>query len=426
MSLHLLPVKTGREQFPVRYRNIHAVSQNWISLIACENNKILYLFAQASWDNYNPTVYDGKTRLYKMNLLTSEIELIGEQPWNRYTDNNNYSSIGGMLVDDHYIYIATKYYSYLYRFTKNTFTYVDYFSSPKDFSAHAKMTWKDERTIIFACENGYLLFDTIDCVFTPVNTGVTYNPYDIACGKKFFMMTKNTNYAYVVRLSDHSGFNLSLPNSSYAACTYKDGKFYIADNQMLCIYDEETETMEQQIAVAWTAPRTIEYTNGAVFVTCNDSTNNRYRRLYIYNIELQDYRYIVLPWQVPTRNRDNCFIPTVFEGFWFGIYNTLAIIDYSGNSKYNFGYKYQSFNLMFNSSEKDQFEYDPRFIEFTETYMTMKDGDIRYPLTAVGDSSHIKSAQIHKSDYKQIHSVSLKFVEGSDVSEQSSDTNSTG
>ncbi|MBO4736314.1 MAG: hypothetical protein J5614_07955, partial [Paludibacteraceae bacterium] len=59
------------------------------------------------------------------------------------------------------------------------------------------------------------------------------------------------------------------------------------------------------------------------------------------------------------------------------------------------------------------FTYDPRFIVFTDTYMTLRDGDIRYAFSNydAGDGLILKRAVINKSDYKHFNFAVMKHIE---------------
>ena len=411
MSLHLLPVKTGIEQFPVRFRNVHQMTSHntWYCSVSCEHDRILYFAIQdRNWYGSYGDVY-----VYKMNLFTSETSYIGMSSFGNV--GNNY--MGGILVDDNYIYISAIAYPTITIFTKNTFGYVGRVTySDLSCTAYGHIEWMNDHTILMAVPNGYLTFDTKTYQFNYKNLGTEFTASDFAYGKTLMLETaysSTTNNVRIIRIGDDTFETFALTSNTVPVCTYSDGKFYIANNQYLYVYDEETETIEKTVTLPWNSPNSITVTNNDVFVTTTESGKDR--RLYMYNINHTDYRYIMMPWNFIAKSTSQKFRPIAFAGFWFGLNETLGIIDYSGDSKYNFGYKYDSFTLLFNESNRSEFEYDPRFIKFTETYATICDGDIRTELQPVEGFDHIKSASIHKADYKKFKSISLKYIEGSDT-----------
>lgn len=405
MSTHLLPVKTGNEQFPVRYRNIHPAGVEIYSSVTTEKDKMMYI--GASTRNYNG---HGEFLFYKMNLLTSRFETVGEISWNDIGQRY----VGSILADDEYLYISSIDRAQILIFKLDTLAYIGLYQySTSAFQAYGKMDWLNDTTICIAYSNGFLFFDTKSRTYSFEQYSTSYSYCDMAVGKRLIVANKGSSSANSVvayRMDERSFFTFSLTTNDIAVSCYKDGKFYMANTQYLYIYDEETETFET-INVPWTNPRTISYTNGTVFVTCRNST-----RLYIYNIERKEYRYIILPWTIRDFSNSYATVPTAFEGYFFIEYLTFGIIDYSGDSKYNFGYKYDVLTLLFNKENQSQFTFDPRFITFHESYMTMHNGDIMYPFNTIDQANHIKSTKIRKSDYKSFIRASLKHMQGDDDS----------
>ena len=115
-----------------------------------------------------------------------------------------------------------------------------------------------------------------------------------------------------------------------------------------------------------------------------------------------------MPWTLGQMGSNNICRACVSEGYWFLINETLMIADYTGYSKYNFGYKYESIIVMCNRSTMLQFTYDPRFVTFEETFVSIHNGDIDYSLTPIEEGSDIKSTRVSKSDYKFLNRVQFK------------------
>ena len=86
----------------------------------------------------------------------------------------------------------------------------------------------------------------------------------------------------------------------------------------------------------------------------------------------------------------------------------MCIINYTEDSKYNMGYVFDQYVFITNRDNSEKYEYDDRFIELNESYLTIKDGDIEYTTTEIDEVNHIKKISINKSDYNKIKSI--KFI----------------
>lgn len=115
-----------------------------------------------------------------------------------------------------------------------------------------------------------------------------------------------------------------------------------------------------------------------------------------------------LPWAVRDMNANYVTSPTSVNGWYFLPYNTLAKIGTIGSEKYNAGYIVKTLTVLFDDEHKTTFTYDPSFIHFTDTYMTMTDGDLNYLLETLDATNHIKVINVDKSDYKKFRLFTLK------------------
>ena len=466
MSEHLLPVKTGRESFPVKYRKMHPYSLDWRSALTCERNKCLYIATQAARSvNTSPSTgsNDGRMYVYYQNLITNDFTNVGVLTWEQLQT----AQVLWMLVDDDYFYFSVNSGSMILVFSKRALAIVGKFKYDSNaFGAFGKMVWFNDHTIVMAHQAGVLFFDTITYTFRYVGrpVGGNFTSSDISVGQKFIMLTSGTssvNAVLMFRLSDETFSTFSLQTSVVAMCCYANDRFFIANTQALYVYNEYSEEMESIVAAPWMNVRSLNYTNNTFFTTRTNSN-----RVYIYGFDfqfvltkerpsdwgstymdyyvldennqpihvtseggtipewventyyqkeytLQDHRFINMPWSVNGMAIGYPIEPTTFEGFFFVAKETLCMVDYSGNSKYNFGEKYDVINLVFNQTTKSQFTYDPRFIVFTDTYMTLRDGDIRYAFSNydAGDGLILKRAVINKSDYKHFNYAVMKHIE---------------
>lgn len=469
MSSHLLPVKTGRESFPVKYRNMHPYSLTWCPALTCERSKCLYIVVQA-YRRYSTqpatATDDGRVYFYSQNLITNEFNELGVATWEQMQS----MYIFWMLVDDNFFYFSMYDQSannvVICIYSKKSLAIVGKYKYGSSYpGAYGKMQWFDTHTLVMQYQAGVLFFDINTKTFRYVarSVGGAYAAADIAVGKEFIMMTSSStsvNAVLMYRISDETFSTFSLQTSNVAMCCYANDRFYIANTQALYVYAEYAEDMESIVAAPWVDVRSLSYTNNTFFATRLSSN-----RVYIYGFDfqfiltterpddwaanymeyfvkdaqgrpvhvrseggtvpewventyytkeytLQDHRFLNMPWTVYGASNIYAFEPTAFQGLFFLAKETLCTIDYSGNSKYDFGSKYDVINLVFNRSTQSQFTYDPRFIIFTDTYMTMRNGDIRYTFSDYETESglQLKRAVVHKSDYKKFNYAVMKHI----------------
>lgn len=404
-QMYLLPVRTGNEQFPVQYRNVY--TQNTVSGITTEYNAVLYIFKQTQTGGTTL----GKAYLYTLNLFTGSMIQYAE--FDYVNDLGNIGYIGGMLVDDDYIYLS--YSSGVPRivvFKRRDPTAagatmrlerVGIFSYYTDsIQCYGKIAWYDDTHICIIDNYCVLLFDIEHYLFelNPNTDSIGFR--DFAVGDKFVMMTASDRvYRYNRSTKVYSSF--ALPTSSVACVAYHKGKFYFANAGYLYTYDELTESIVNTKNIAWTTPRDICAYNGTVYLVSDSSA-----RAYICDSVNNVVHTYYMQWTLGQIGNSNIIRACVSEGYWFLVYQSLMMADYSGYSKYNFGYKYESVTVMCNRSNMSQFTYDPRFVTFDETFISVHDGDIDYRLTPIAEGSNIKSTHIAKSDYKFLNRIQFK------------------
>lgn len=428
MSLNLLPVKTGNEQFPVRYRDIFSGNWNPYHVFMCERNKALYMLTQQNYDSSYPTSNPGNAQLHKMNLFTSETYKICDFTVNQFRiDTNTTGVVGGMLVDDNYIYFsfANVTYPTISVFKLKTVegvaaqyplepvgTYKWPSDSSTNINCYGKIKWVDDHTIAMATERGFCFFNTKTKTFTREYNENKMYCNDFAVGEMYVIATRtstSTPNVYILNRDDKIYSTMTLPSSNVACITYDNGKFYVANNSKLYIYDEATLTVERTINGAWGDPSSISITNGVVYIAVKSSN-----KFFIYNINTSTQNSVYLQWVISSFSSSYQNYPYAWEGFCFILQNNLCIMDNSGISKYNFGPKYENVLLMLNKSEEHNYQFDSRFIQFEDTFMTMRDGDLEYNLQTIDSENHIKSASISKSDYKFLNQIQCKTAERSD------------
>ena len=392
----LLPVGTS-SSIPVKYRQMN-ITGSVTSSLSYEHNRMLYIGTMLDYSIF---------RIQKLNLMTNKLETLIDIP--KASIGNRY--IGGMLVDDEYIYITTSLngnnsYRTLYRVNLKTFI-IDSFLAPRNFQCYGKIMKYDEQTLVLANQYGLLLFDTINNTWLQkVNTSDNLGTREeMSVGKKRVI----THY-YSTSTTSPVSWNkdteifekITLPSSAVSISCYGDGKFYIAQTNYLHVYDEETGVIEKSFSIPLKNPKTIDYSDGVLFITQKKSN-----KVYIYNIKQDMYSSIFVPWTIPDISESGITRPTAFKGYLFIPYITLGIINYTNSAKYNMGYKFDRYIFIFNEDEKQEYTYDENFIEFMDSYVTMKDGIIHNPTITIDEENKVKSISVDKSSYNKLKGLSF-------------------
>lgn len=419
MSQYLLPVKTGNEQFPVRYRNIFPGQWNPIYGILCEHNKVMYMLSEQEYNQYYPE-RDGMAVLYKMNLFTSDVSKVCNFTYSQLGSN----ACGSILVDDHMLYVSSGNNStnakiLVFNLKKNSDASItdplpligtySYNMTNYEVRCNGKILWLNDHEIVVLTRSGFLFFDINRRIFSPKTYSSIIDYNDFAVGSVCCVATRNSTsspHLFVYNYQSETYSTITLPTSNIACITYENGKFYIANNGKLYVYDEETMSLENTYNGAWGDPKTISVTNGIVFITVKSSN-----KLFIYDTTQTKQNSIYLPWTI---NGTNQIQPLAWEGFYFILQNTLGIINDVSISKYNFGPKYENMVIMLNKSNERIFSFDPKFVQFEDTFMTLRDGNLEYTLEPIETSSSIKSVSISKTDYKFLNQISIRAKERSD------------
>jgi len=416
MSEHLLPVKTGNEQFPVTYRNIGYGVDSYYCGITYEHNAMLFCLKQNHYNSNQSATYNGKAFIDVINLFTGDIRHYAELDY--FTDLDQ-SDIGGIVVDDNYLYISnawtnTDSYRRIFIFKLKDWSSPSlqlervgaYKYSGGYYAATGKLIQCDRNTLVSMTRTDLILFDINHRAYIPYAHGFGNDIRDYAVGNKYIVITKDANSTPNVRLFNRSTkefTSVSLPTTGVASVGYYGGKYFFANANYLYIMDEETLEILTTKNIPWTKAADLCVSDHAVYVIQDNSAY-----AYIYDYEHDETQKFMLSWTIPTTNTSNITRCCVSENFWFIYRNTLMSCDYSGYSKYNFGYKYESIVVLCNISQIQKFTYDSRFVTFTETFMFVHDGDLEYTFEPVEDQEHIKSVSISKSDYRFINSIQFK------------------
>jgi hypothetical protein len=394
MSLNLLPVQSGSEQVDISYKNFLPTTADLYSCVSTISYRVLFLGFR-----YN----GGVMKIYKMNLMTNAFEHIGD------ISNTDLESrqIGGILADDNFIYLsASTGYTEIRKYKLSDLSYVKKYTyvtaSPQ---SYGKIQWDKNGNIVLQYGNGFLFFDPTREVFDYKTYTSALGCRDMSVGRNIVIGNRSDSQTYPIFAYDieNDTFVQKSLSSTIVSCScYENGKFYIAQSGYLYIMDESTLDITP-INTTWGEPRTINVSGNNVFVTVVNSN-----RLYIYNTEMNMGRYIILPWNIRGFNVNYVTVASAYSNSLFLPYNTLGRFGGINSAKYNFGQVVKQINVLFNEDTAAQFVYDPRFIEFRETYMTIKDGEIDYNLNTIDVINHIKSCSVSKSDYNTLKSFKLK------------------
>lgn len=399
MSRYLIPIKTGNEQFPVSYRNYLPAIVDKGSIASTIEHRTLYIGSVVKTTGSTQWIL----RIDVVSLLTWEHRHVGDIQFIEIGSRQ----IGSILVDDTMIYVSSMNQATIYVFDIETlaFKYSAQYST-SSMQAYGKMQWFDEQTICFAYGAGFVFFDTVKQQFTYKPHTTQYDVIDISVGKHAIMSNRNVATADSVimyHIDTETFSTLSLTSNAVAVSCYENGKFYIANPAYLYIIDEATQTIEKTIVTSWSAPHTINVTNGTVFVTCVNSD-----RLYVYDTNSNTSLYVILPWTFPNWSSGYSYVNAAQQGSFFLPFNTLLQLSYSGQSKYNFGPKSSNMSIMFNTSTEPKFTYDNRFITFHDSYVSIHNGVIQKPFETYDDTMHMKSVHISKSEYNHIIRLVMK------------------
>ena len=413
--IDLLPVGTSNKM-PSRFKSYiggfingtEAISKI-NSAVCCERNRCIY----------SATLCNDKiVRFAKLNLVTNTSSVIKDIPKSQL--GNTY--YGGILVDDNYIYLTSSENNSkrtLWRIPLNPDdttinTYTPGNSDDYNFNAYGRMEWWNDHTIIILYRRGIFLFDTKKLSWTfkasPSQNGARR---DMIVGKRYVLSIYegNSDSAYVCEVETNTwktlpdfGFNWS---GSYLNCgCYANGKFYVTQQNRMHIVDEETMTIEKSFPTPYSniIPKTVNHASGILYITIQNSPS-----LFIYDIKNDRFYATAMPFTMDNYVANGWIRPTSFRGYFFAPQIRLYTINFSEYAKYNMGYKYDQFIMVTNkeNSETQGYEYDDRFVTFTDSNMWIHVGDIVKSLEIVDPENHIKCCQINKKEYNKFISLNL-------------------
>ena len=426
--IDLLPVGTAT-RMPTRFKNYIGSFINGSeaittinSAVVCEHNRCIY---SATLCN------NSVVRFAKLNLVSNTSTVIKDIPKTQL--GNTY--YGDIKVDDDYIYITSSNNNNtwsIWRTPNSSDTTVNTFSMPNDdnhkIQAAGKMDWYDDNTLMLMMRKGLSFFDTKTGTFSYkwCTDGTQNNDRrDFAIGERYVVSIYNGTSASAWIIDSQTGYTKSLNEyGQYLVGTYlnsvcyHDGIFYIVQRNRLHYLEEKTMTITFSIPTPFTNvdPKQITYGNGVLYITIQNSPS-----LYMYDISTQTFYAVGLPFKMDNWESNGWIRMCAFRGYCFIPQIRLYTINFVDRAKYNLGYKYDQFVIIMNEENSlipdNQYEYDERFVTFTEDNMWLHPGDIHVHMEEVDPVNHIKMVSMSKDQYNKIISVRYTNIEPEDENE---------
>lgn len=416
--IDLLSVGIGNS-VPLRYKaylGTHIEQDEAIttinSAVSCERNRNIYSCVVCN----NKVV-----RFVKLSLVNNHSTILRDIPITSLGGSG--TRYGDIIVDDEYMYIT--YYNNnafctLYRIPLDPSGEITSYApgnndSRYSFQAYGKMEWYNDHTIIFNSRYGFILFDTETLRWTEKSRDESSSRDDFAVGKKYAVSLLDNTSKNMLACDIETNTWINLENifsGNYRNMVcYGDGKFYVVQCNTLHIVNEMTLEVEERIVTPFSSddPYSIDYTNGVLYILIRSSNI-----LYIYDIKNNRWTQLYLPFTIgplntssSTYNHRSC----AFKGFHFIPDMRLYTSNFVEYTKYNLGYKYDMFSFVFNNITEPDYDYDIRFVSFSDDFMTINNGYVDFPMNLVDPENMIFKGTIDSSEYNKIIDVTLTQVE---------------
>lgn len=348
---------------------------------------------------------DSVYRLYKYNLFSGQSSLV----WSRST--SGFGTIQDFLIDDNdkmYLSVYTNKYIWIIDLINNTETKWSYTTNMNPI-CYGKLEWikYNEKFIMLDAGPNLLTFDIVNNEITSASMSPGYTSGDdYAVGQKYIFTTR-TRYDFI----NGVGTTYTLPGGSNpTSVAYNNGKFYFALSSKLFTYDEATDTWSSQISVGWTNPIALSVSNGYCYAVNNGSNKG-----FMYDTNENKIHSYLLKWNIPTRAYNALTRGYIYNGIWMIARDTMCYMEYESNLKYNAGPILDHIRLFYNSSTKTSYDYDDRFVKFTDTYVTIQDGVLLYPdiergleIETISEDRNIYAISISKDDYNILKNIEVQ------------------
>ena len=396
------------------------------SAVSCEHNRCIY---SATLCN------DSVVRFAKLNLITNTSTVIKDIP--KSLLGNTY--YGDIKVDDNYIYLTASTINdsrTIWRTPNGPDSTISTFQTTNSDSYKlqgcGRMEWYNNHTLILLMRKGVAFFDTETESFSYkifADGGQNGARRDWAVGKYHLisLYTGESNSAWIIDPETGSCEGMAESyftwTGTYLNCAcYYNGKFYVVQRNALHIVDDETFTLEKVIPTPFVDidPKQIVAADGVLYITMMDKYS-----LYMFDIESEIFYATGLPFVMDNYTANGWIRMCSFKGYGFIPQIRLYAINFVNRSKYNLGYKYDQFMIVTNKAnseiEDNQYEYDNRFVTFTDDNMWIHAGDLEYHMED-DPINHIKTANISKDQYNKIIQTSFSNIEISNDDDESEGT----
>ena len=398
MSTHLLRTTPGgRTRFSAKFINNGATSATDIEFFTCEYDRMVY----SMWERAGSP---NQFHVSQFNIQSGVTTYLG---YVTQAQLNTDKLPGGWLCDGKYMYFSFYSSALLVRVLLEDMITINSYTNSSNWTCWGRSQWYDDHTIALMNQRGIALFDTK----TTTWSYISYKPSNTSGCQRFAITDK-----LIVDVSTNSGAQFcwynrqmeeyhqtTLPTSTYACdMCYGDGKFYVVNQAYVFVFDEETETWEQEYTPVHFQgrPRYCVYAEGLVYIIIYGSA-----RFWVYETHNKHVAYKMLPWNVPESN--NQCVLTPYHRYVFIQCFSFGYLNYEGLYKYNAGYKCIQYVIPCAEGVIDYESKDPCLV-VKPSYVTYEVNPDEIPFTYISQRSTIKSAPVNKNNYKTILSIKIK------------------
>ena len=361
-------------------------------------------------------------RFTRFNIIENKAYIIRDDvPKNTVDPSGNGSCGGSLLVDDQYMYLFNSY-NDVSGYTVSVVRvpldpsepYTRYSLDNRGenvCNGFGEAYWLSPNEIVTMKAYGFLIFNTKTLNFTSkvsdsgfgIRNDMSVGKYSIICHWfdsrcGLFRRYDKNNFTYH---TEAQPFTVEL---GVKISCYNDGIFYVTMKGHLYIINENSDfifTLKEDVLTPYTSlvPKTITYSGGILYITCENSNN-----LFIYDLTAKNWISMQLPFNIGAYGNQNWFRPTQFKNGFFFIGNLkLLVVNYNNHSKYNVGQKGSILLLQTNDSIHDYGEYDERFITINNIGINFHIGDIQKRLTLIDAENLIYTSEyFNKTEYKTL------------------------
>ena len=375
---------------------------------------------------------DTYIRLSSFNIITKSINVIFETTLSELEFNytsSDYNQIGDFLIDDTNVYItAYRSVNFFWRIPLDSIIdQTDISGKVKipisNYIGGGRICWYDDETFLYTTESDKHInfYSTrLQETIRQINTGEN---------GVFGEIVYSGNYI-ISRLSKDSFYSCNVTNETITSFSSKDTvvcaddtRFFVVSyvsggSDVLSIYSNDDLTLLGTITLPlyMYTPTSVYVSNNILYITFNGSVN-----LYICELKpngvYDTYKsFVTMPLQyilndfrpvVSDIDTDDApiLLGTTFKQYFFLPYYKLYTTNYQSSAKYNMGYKYNRSLYPTNAQQSQSFIYDPTYITFKQSYMSIHTGVIQYEAETYTET--IKCIHVDRA-YKKMVSADIR------------------